>query len=234
MSTLRFLITAGPTREPLDPVRYLSNDSSGRMGVALAEAAVERRHRVHLVAGPLSVPIPPEIPCTRVTTAREMLTACRRLWPAFDVLIMAAAVCDYRPARTLTRKHKRSTQPWTLTLVPNPDIVAELAARRRPDQLVIGFALEDRDARRRAEQKLRSKGLDAVVLNGPAAIGAGQARFELLVSGGRWQILRETHKPAVARRLIRLAERLHARNATRAPASAGRPGRDGSRPVRGR
>ncbi len=208
LSGLRILITAGPTREPLDPVRYLSNDSSGRMGVALAEAARQRGHRVHLVAGPLSVPLPRRPALTRVTTARQMLAACRRLWPGFNVLIMAAAVADYRPARTLARKHKRGRGPWRVTLVPNPDIVAELAAAKRPDQLVVGFALEDRDARRRAERKLRDKGLDMIVLNSPASIGAARARFEVLVSGGSWRVLRETSKAAVARRVIRLIERL--------------------------
>lgn len=208
LGTLRILITAGPTREPLDPVRYLSNDSSGRMGVALAEAARARGHAVHLVAGPLSVTIPRGLTVTRVTTARDMLDACRRLWPQFDVLLMAAAVADYRPARTLGRKHKRGREAWRLTLVPNPDIVAELAACRQPGQIVVGFALEDRDARRRAERKLREKGLDAIVLNSPASIGAERACFEVRVAGGCWRPLREKRKDAVARRLIRVVEQL--------------------------
>ncbi len=207
---LRVLITAGPTREPLDPVRYLSNDSSGRMGVALVEAAQARGHRVHLVCGPLSVPAPPRTPRTQITTAREMLAACQRLWPDYDVLIMAAAVADYRPARVLGRKHRRSDQPWVVRLVPNPDIVAELAAARRVDQLVVGFALEDRDARQRAEAKLRRKDLDAIVLNSPESIGAPKARFQWLARGGQWHVLAEKHKSAAARRIIRLTEALRA------------------------
>lgn len=215
---LAFLITAGPTREYLDPVRYLSNDSSGRMGMALADAARRRGHHVTLVHGPLSVPVPPAtrggspgrpgLRTVAVLSAEQMRRACLKLWPRHDVLIMAAAVADYAPLRPRRHKMRRGRSLRHLTLRPTPDILAELARQRRPGQVAIGFALEDRRPRRSAEGKLRRKGLDAIVLNRPSAIGSGESTVELLTCDRGWVRLGRGSKQRCARRLIREAERL--------------------------
>ncbi len=208
---LRFLITAGPTREYIDPVRFISNDSSGRMGFALAQAAVRRGHRVTLVHGPVALPPPSGARCVAVVSARQMLTACRRIWPRHDVLIMAAAVADYEAAQPSRYKVRAARGQRILRLRPTPDVLATLSAARRPGQVVIGFALEDRQPRRSATAKLRRKNLDAIVLNSPRAISATRSRLEVLVAGRGWERWPSGSKTRLAERLIRLAERLSRR-----------------------
>ncbi len=207
---LRLLITAGPTREYLDPVRYISNDSSGKMGFALAAAARKREMRVTLVHGPVAIAPPTGVRTVAVVSAADMLAACTELWPRHDALLMAAAVADYAPAQRSRSKRKKSTQDMTLCLKPTVDILAALAAERRPDQVVVGFALEDRAPRRNAERKLRRKGLDAIVLNHPTAIGAERSAVEVLVRGERWRRLPTAAKSRHAQHIIRLVEKLAA------------------------
>ncbi len=204
---MRILITAGPTREYIDTVRYLSNDSSGRMGVAIAVAAQQRGHRVTLIHGPLQVAVPPELNTVSVVSAAEMLTACVDAWPQHDALIMAAAVADYRPAARLDHKHKKTATPLTLELAPTADILARLGREARPDQALIGFALEDRDPRAAAERKLQSKNLDAIVLNAPSAIAAASSSVEILERNGAWRSLPESDKALTAIHIVELAER---------------------------
>jgi phosphopantothenoylcysteine decarboxylase / phosphopantothenate---cysteine ligase len=211
MAKLRLLITAGPTREYLDPVRYLSNESSGRMGLAIARAGLARGHRVTLVHGPICLQAPRVQRCIAVTSAVEMLAACRAAWPRHDVLIMCAAVADYAPQVVATAKLKKSTTPLTLKLKPTPDILKTLAGTRSARQRVIGFALEDRDARGRAAEKLRRKKLDAIVLNPPAALSARSSRIEILEADAEWRTYPLRSKTAHAAEIIRLAERLAAR-----------------------
>jgi len=206
---IRFLITAGPTREYIDPVRYLSNDSSGRMGFALAEAARERGHGVTLVHGPVARPIPSGVRAVSVVSAADMLAACREQWAEQDVLIMAAAVADFRPVRSAFAKIKKSSRQHVLRLRPTVDILADLSGRRRPGQLVVGFALEDRAPRRNAQEKLRRKGLDAIVLNRPEAIGAERSAIEVLVRGQPWRTFSPARKSLLASRLVRLVERMN-------------------------
>lgn len=206
--TLRILITAGPTREPIDPVRYISNESSGAMGAALAQAARDRGHTVTLIHGPLSLPLPAGVQCQPVMTAAQLLAACRAAWPQQDALIMAAAVADYRPAEPLAHKHKKSQQEWTLRLEPTEDILATLSAERRPGQVVVGFALEDRDGRRNAESKLTRKNLDAIVLNSPSALGAAHSELEILVRGGSWRTLAPAIKSKSAMAIVEITEEL--------------------------
>lgn len=201
---LRVLITAGPTREYIDPVRFLSNDSSGRMGFALADAAARDGCAVTLVHGPVSLPTPAGVRCVPVVSADEMLRACRRLWARHDVLIKAAAVADYRPAKRSRSKLKKSATALVLELEPTVDILADLSSRRRAGQIVVGFALEDRHARRRAADKLSRKNLDAIVLNGPQAIAADRAVVHVLVRGGRWRSIGPTGKRQIAERLLAL------------------------------
>ena len=198
----RILITAGPTREYIDPVRYLSNDSSGRMGWALAEAATARGHDVTLIAGPVELPPPTVARFVKVVSAAEMLTAAQAEWPHQDALIMAAAVADYRVAAPLTVKHKKQDEAFTLKLTPTVDILATLAAAKRPNQLVIGFALEDVDGRTRAAEKLRRKQLDGIVLNSPAAIGAAASTVEVFDRRNAWQSLPHADKRATAAALL--------------------------------
>ena len=183
---LRILITAGPTREYIDPVRYISNDSSGRMGFALTQAARARGHRVTLVHGPVVLPTPPGVQAVPVVSAADMLRACLDRWADHDALIMVAAVADYTPARPVRAKLKKTASARVLRLKRTADILATLAKCRRPDQVVIGFAVQDRAPRRNAEQKLHRKGLDAIVLNRPEAIGAERAAVEILVRAGAW------------------------------------------------
>ncbi len=203
---LRILITAGPTREYIDPVRYLSNDSTGRMGFAIAAEAIRRGHAVTLIHGPVALAPPAGVRTEAIVSAAEMLEACRRAWPRQDVLIMSAAVADYRPARVSDSKIKKSRDDLTLELEPTTDVLADLSGKRRAGQRVIGFALEDRDPRENARSKLERKGLDAIVLNPPAAIGRTRSRLEILRRGGEWAVHAMRDKAAHARTIVDLAE----------------------------
>ncbi len=171
---LRVLVTAGPTREPLDPVRYLTNRSSGRMGYAVARAARDRGAAVVLVSGPSSLPVPGGVGLVPVTTAAEMAAAVKEHFPESDVLVMAAAVADYRPAAVSPDKLKKRDGVLMLTLVPNEDILTDIASRaRKPGQVVVGFAAETGDPRPAALEKARRKGVDLMVGNDVAQPGAG-------------------------------------------------------------
>jgi phosphopantothenoylcysteine decarboxylase/phosphopantothenate--cysteine ligase len=167
------LVTAGPTREPLDPVRYLTNHSSGRMGYAVARAARDRGARVILVSGPTALRAPDGVSLVSVTTAAQMFTAVSRHLPESEVLIMAAAVADYRPATAAPEKIKKGDRPLTLELVPNEDILAYAGRSKKPGQVVIGFAAETGDPGERALDKARRKGADLVVGNDVTRPDAG-------------------------------------------------------------
>jgi phosphopantothenoylcysteine decarboxylase / phosphopantothenate---cysteine ligase len=176
----RILITSGPTRQYLDPVRYLTNASSGRMGKALAEAAVDLGHDVTVVSGPVEVQYPAAAEVIDVVSTEEMLEACRKLFPNCDGMIGVAAPCDYRPVRVAEQKIAKTGQPLTLLLIETDDVVATLGAAKRPDQWVVGFALETEDPRLRALAKLEKKHCDLIVLNGPDAMNALDNRVEIL------------------------------------------------------
>lgn len=168
-------ITAGPTREKLDPVRFISNFSSGKMGYALAEEAARRGARVILVSGPVELEARnPLIEVRRVESAEEMLAEARKAFAGSDIAIMCAAVADYRPAAVSPSKLKRGDSPaMTLELVRNPDIAATLGSEKRPGQTLVGFALETDDAIAHGADKLRRKNLDMIVVNSLADKGAG-------------------------------------------------------------
>ncbi|MCA9736766.1 MAG: bifunctional phosphopantothenoylcysteine decarboxylase/phosphopantothenate--cysteine ligase CoaBC [Gemmatimonadetes bacterium] len=159
------LITAGPTREPLDPVRYLGNRSSGRMGWALAEAAWRRGAEVTLIAGPTALPDPVGVRVERVERAEEMLEAASHHVPHADVLIFAAAVADYRPRSPAAQKLKRERGAPTVDTVENPDVAASLTPLRKSGSFAVGFALETEDLVERARGKLARKGFDLIVAN---------------------------------------------------------------------
>jgi phosphopantothenoylcysteine decarboxylase/phosphopantothenate--cysteine ligase len=165
------LVTAGPTREKIDPVRYLTNRSSGRMGYALAEAAIRRGARVLLVSGPVAITPPAAAELTRVESADEMRHAVLKLLPEATIVIKTAAVSDYRPKSTASQKLKRSG-PMSLELEPTTDILAELS-RRKQGQIIVGFAAETENTLENARKKLVSKSLDAIVVNDVSREGVG-------------------------------------------------------------
>jgi phosphopantothenoylcysteine decarboxylase/phosphopantothenate--cysteine ligase len=169
----RVVVTAGPTREPVDPVRFLSNRSSGRMGFALAQAAWRRGADVLLIQGPTLLEPPPGPRVRRIETAEEMEAAVRESLADADVLIMAAAVADFRPARVVAEKIKKAAAPRAIELEPTPDVLEATRSARHPGLVVVGFALETENARENARRKLETKGLDLVVLNEATKPGAG-------------------------------------------------------------
>jgi phosphopantothenoylcysteine decarboxylase / phosphopantothenate---cysteine ligase len=180
---VRILITAGPTREYLDDVRYLSNASTGKMGYALVRSARLRGHDVVLVSGPVDLPAPEGCEVLRVVSSREMHAACLSRFPQCDGVIGAAAVCDYRPRARLPGKIKKTGKGLQLDLVETEDILATLG-RIKEHRWIVGFALESEDARPNALRKLESKHCDAIVLNHPRAIGADDSSIELIDRSG--------------------------------------------------
>lgn len=199
---MKILVTAGPTREPLDPVRFLSNRSSGRMGYAIARALLAQGHEVVLVSGPVAIKPPVGAHLEGVETAREMLAACRQHWPDCDALYAVAAVADWRPAKVQRGKIKRAQDAPQLAMVANPDIVQTLA-RTKKCRLVVGFALETSGGAREALRKLRQKKLDFVVLNGPEVQDATYGALRLLAADGQEIQLGPASKAALARSLVR-------------------------------
>lgn len=203
------LITAGPTRERIDPVRYLSNRSSGRMGYSLAEAAVRRGARVLLVTGPTNLTAPSAAEITRVETADQMRAAVLELLPQSTIVIKAAAVADYRPKSVAAQKIKR-TGPTSIELEPTHDILAELATRRTI-QLVIGFAAETENVLENARKKLAKKQLDAIVVNDVSQPGIGfdsERNAVTILTADEVIEVPETTKWDVAQRILDVAAKL--------------------------
>ena len=202
----RVVITAGPTREALDPVRYISNHSSGKMGYALAQAAVDAGARTTIVSGPVQLSAPDRARVVPVESARQMLEQCLQLMPECDIFIACAAVADYRPAAVQEQKIKKGPDEITLQLVRNPDIVATVAAgAQRP--FTVGFAAETRDVLTYARDKLQRKALDMIVANDVSdqSIGFNSELNEAVVlwSDGE-QALARTGKGNLARQIIQL------------------------------
>jgi phosphopantothenoylcysteine decarboxylase/phosphopantothenate--cysteine ligase len=181
----RILITSGPTRQYLDPVRYLTNGSSGVMGSALAQAALQAGHQVVVVSGPVRVRYPAGVKLREVETTQEMLDACLTEFPDCDGLIGAAAPCDYQPATVSSSKLKKTGEPLLLKLVETPDIVATLGRQKRANQWTVGFALESEDARFQAIGKLQRKLCNLVVVNGVSAINSPHNEIEILDPNGQ-------------------------------------------------
>ena len=198
---MTILITAGPTREYLDDVRFLSNASSGKMGYALAQAAREAGHEVVLVSGPVCLVPPAGCEFHAVETTGEMYDACLKHFPRCRGVIGAAAVCDYRPRHRPSGKIAKCGKPLVLELVETPDILAELG-RRKSDRWIIGFALESQNPRENAIRKLKAKGCDAIVLNHPSAIAAESTGVELIDSQGLTVAIWQAGKIEIARALV--------------------------------
>jgi len=217
---VRVLVTAGPTREPLDPVRFLSNRSSGKMGYALAEAAARRGAEVTVVSGPVSIPAPAGCRMKAVETAAEMRREVMRRFPRCRVLIAAAAVADYSVAGAGKKKLKRGDEPLSVELVPTKDILAECGDRKKAGQLLVGFAAETEDLLPHAREKLAAKKVDLLVANDVSQPGIGfesdrNAGYLLLADGAEVE-LPEMEKAAFAERIIdAVVERLGAREGRR-------------------
>jgi phosphopantothenoylcysteine synthetase/decarboxylase len=216
---MRFLITAGGTREYIDPVRFISNASSGKMGYALAQAALKAGHKVTLITTVEKSKVKSQkskLKIVKVETTAEMFAAVKEHFPKCDCLIMAAAVADFTPVRRSRTKIKKTDglKP-ILQLKPTPDIL-KWAGRRRvctahhKSQFVVGFALEDRNVRVNAEKKMRDKHLDMIVANTPAAIGASTSTLHIKAIGSGWVRMSDASKASSARRIIHMIATRHA------------------------
>ena len=216
---MKVLVTAGPTREFIDPVRFLSNPSTGRMGFAVARAAHAAGHKVVLVAGPVALATPKGVRRIDVVSARDMLAAV--VSEEFDCLIATAAVADWRPARMAAKKLKKREMVGTLRLVRNPDILKTVAAKRRIGRgkkqpvcshqpILVGFAAETGEPTAEAARKCREKGLDLVVANDVTEAGSGFGtatnRVSFVFPDGRITRLPLLSKAAVARRIVNAIE----------------------------
>ncbi|MCY2984775.1 MAG: phosphopantothenoylcysteine decarboxylase [Planctomycetota bacterium] len=180
----RIVITSGPTRQYLDPVRYLTNGSSGRMGAALAQATLELGHEVTIISGPVSVAYPSAAKVVDVITTQEMLDATRLAYQSADGLIGAAAPCDYMPRHIESHKLSKTGEGLQLALIETPDIIATLGASKGPKQWVVGFALETEDVRFRAIIKMSRKCCDMMVSNSAEAMNSEDNSVEVILRDG--------------------------------------------------
>lgn len=214
LSGKRVFITAGPTREPLDPVRFISNHSSGKMGYALAEAAADAGADVRLISGPVNLPLPPRVECVQVESAEQMLAASLDGVEQCDIFIAAAAVADYRPVAVAEHKIKKGSEEiMELRLIKNPDIVATVAGLESQRPFTVGFAAETRDVIEYARSKLERKGLDLIIANDVSNPEIGfnsDDNAVTLVSTGATLTLPQGPKRLLARQLIeQIAEHFH-------------------------
>jgi len=208
---VRILITAGPTEEPVDAVRHISNPSSGKMGYAIAAEAVRMGAEVTLVTGPTLLDPPAGAKTIRVRTAQQMLDACLQEYEQVDVVIATAAVSDYRPAEVWQGKRKKGEEEWTIRLVPNPDILRTLG-ERKGKHVLVGFAAETQELLANAQAKLREKNLDLIVANDVSQEGSGfrtdTNRVTLLWADGKQEPLPLMTKREVARHLLQRVRQL--------------------------
>lgn len=222
---MRVIVTAGPTREYIDSVRFISNASSGRMGYACASAAAAAGHTVTLITGPVSLHPPKGCRVVDIVSVGDLKAALAKCFPSCDALVMTAAVGDFAVARRRRRKIPRRGGPVTLRLTPTEDILAGVARRKRPGQTIIGFAVEDSRNLAKARREMLAKHCDYLVLNGPAAMGAKVSEACILSRQGTcpersrglalpW---RRRSKQALARVLVRL---LSPRSSRRGPQDA--------------
>ena len=204
---MRFLITAGPTREPIDPVRYLSNRSSGKMGYAIAEATLEAGHEVVLISGPVHLDPPRGAHFISILTADEMHDAVHRYVRDCDILVMCAAVADYKPAKVSPQKIRKCEENLSLELIPTRDILSSLAKKDR-HFLVVGFAAETNDVEESAKKKIHAKNCDLIVANDVSRADSGMESDEnevtVLFRNGERQKISRASKKIIARELIKI------------------------------
>jgi phosphopantothenoylcysteine decarboxylase/phosphopantothenate--cysteine ligase len=204
---VRFLVTAGPTREPIDPVRYISNRSSGKMGYAIAEAALAAGHDVTLISGPVNFDPPPSAQLVSILTSDEMYSAVHRHARECDVLVMCAAVADYKPREVSETKIKKRNEQFALDLIPTRDILASLPHKDRKF-LLVGFAAETNDIDENAKQKLRAKNCDIIVANDVSTADSGMESDEnevtIFFRNGENEKISRTSKKNIARELVKI------------------------------
>jgi phosphopantothenoylcysteine decarboxylase / phosphopantothenate---cysteine ligase len=204
---VKFLVTAGPTREPIDPVRYLSNRSSGKMGYAIAEAAIESGHDVFLISGPVNLDPPRGVEFIAVSTGDEMFDATDRHLRNCDVLVMCAAVADYKPKNISPGKIKKRDTNFSLELIPTRDILSSLSKQDR-QFLVVGFAAETNDVEENAQKKLRDKNCDMIVANDVSGANSGMESDEnevtILFRNGEKKKISRAPKKIIARELVKI------------------------------
>lgn len=205
---MNILITAGGTREYIDPVRFITNASSGKMGYALARAAIKAGHKVTLITAPTNLKKPTDAKIVEVETSAQMLEAVKKHFPKSKCLIMAAAVSDYKPAKQSKTKIKKSATEMILKLKPTQDILKWAGGHKTKNQIVAGFALEDKDLKKNAEEKLYNKKLDMIVANRPSAIDANKSTVHIKTKDTEWVTLSNKSKQTTAKRIIRLATKL--------------------------
>ena len=215
---MRFLITAGPTREPIDPVRYISNRSSGKMGYAIAEAALAAGHDVTLISGPVNLDPPPGAQFFSILTSDEMYGAVHRHARECDVLVMCAAVADYKPRDVSSTKIKKRNEQFALDLIPTPDILASLPHKDR-EFLLVGFAAETNDIEENAKQKLRAKNCDIIVANDVSCPDSGMESEEnevtILFRSGENKKISRASKKNIARELVKILINSHEKRLTK-------------------
>ena len=203
---MKFVITAGPTREPIDPVRFLSNRSSGKMGYAISAAAIEAGHEVVLISGPVCLEAPPAAKLIRVTTGDEMHDAVQETTRRCDVLVMCAAVADYKAREIATKKIKKRAEEFSLELIPTYDILSSLPRAR--DFFVVGFAAETHALKKNAETKLRHKNCNMMVANdvSDAAIGmeSDENAVTIFFENGESKSISRAPKKMIARALVKI------------------------------
>ena len=204
---MKFVVTAGPTREPIDPVRYLSNRSSGKMGYAIAAAALEEKHRVTLISGPVALAAPQGAELIRVNTGEEIFEAvCAQLTDC-DVLVMCAAVCDYKPVERSPQKLKKQRAPFSLLLTPTRDILSSLTTPDR-DYFVVGFAAETQELEANAQRKLAEKKCDMIVANDVSSEESGMDsddnELTIFLRNGERKNLPRAKKTVLARALLKI------------------------------
>jgi phosphopantothenoylcysteine decarboxylase/phosphopantothenate--cysteine ligase len=208
---VRFVVTAGPTREAIDPIRFISNRSSGKMGYAIADAALAAGHDVKLISGPASIAPPRDAQFISITTSDELHDAVHRATQDCDVLVMCAAVSDYKPATAEPRKMKKRTTPFALELIPTRDILASLPRENR-EFLVVGFAAETHDLEMNARKKLREKNCDVIVANDVSRSDSGIESDENAVTiffrNGESKSVLRTSKQIIADELVKIISKM--------------------------
>jgi phosphopantothenoylcysteine decarboxylase/phosphopantothenate--cysteine ligase len=208
---VRFVVTAGPTREAIDPVRFISNRSSGKMGYAIAEAAIAAGHSVTLISGPATVAPPNGAQLMSIVTSDELHDAVHRAVRECDVLVMCAAVSDYKPARVEPLKMEKRKVPFALELIPTRDILASLPMEDR-SYLVVGFAAETHDLEANAQKKLREKNCDVIVANDVSQADSGMESNENAVTiffrSGESQTISRAEKKIIARELVKIISKI--------------------------
>ncbi len=205
---LTFLITAGPTQEPIDPVRYISNHSSGKMGYALAEEVIKLGHRVLLITGPTALTPPKKAQVISVVTALDMYGAVIKHYKKADIIIMVAAVADYRPIKIAGQKIKKNKSSMTLNLIKNPDILKILGQKKNKEQILVGFAAETQSVIKYAQKKLVEKNCDWMIANNVSqkGIGFGSKHNELTLLSKKGEVLnlRRDTKKNLAKKIIKI------------------------------